>query len=408
MSATARMPWAPWKYASRASSRKPLDPMMSQIVMSICTGSPPFGLRASSFLETLAPNVTMYRSSYSLRTYRLIREVFPTACSPTKQTLTFIRRGSIMAFRRRRGAKILSARAICEGLFSRFVLRWHRERNRPHSTSETSCGSHFRRPFMSSKQNGHRRAKGGTRKSRRNDQPATSRRLREREAMAQGLGRRVSAERVVEGDSPTKNPFSPLRDGGIRWVFYLWKSDVPEPELARIAWSARAGFLRAAMTRRGRVRGHATRNWCGVPPGGRGSRCANPEGPRSSVDRSRIDRPRRPRRRIRSKPDRDRRMGVARIGRHRVLRHLLRISSFRGGRVPCETFAASPFHRRRCTLRVPHSRTLRIRGIPIARPPRIVFDARDGHRVPSVLPRADPPRRGRCPGAHRPRLARAP
>jgi len=101
---------------------------------------------------------------------------------------------------------------------------------------------------MSSKQNGHRRAKGGTRKSRRNDQPATSRRLREREAMAQGLGRRVSAERVVEGDSPTKNPFSPLRDGGIRWVFYLWKSDVPEPELARIAWSARAGFLRAAVT----------------------------------------------------------------------------------------------------------------------------------------------------------------
>src|SRR5438445_174099 len=121
MSATARMPWAPWKYASRRSSRKPLDPMMSQIVMSICTGSPPFGLSASSFLETFAPKVTMYRSSYSLRTYRLMREVLPTACSPTKQTLTFIRRGSIMTMRRRRGAKILSARAICEGLFSRFV-----------------------------------------------------------------------------------------------------------------------------------------------------------------------------------------------------------------------------------------------------------------------------------------------
>src|SRR6266480_259625 len=130
MSATARMPWAPWKYASRRSSRKPLDPMMSQIVMSICTGSPPFGLSASSFLETFAPKVTMYRSSYSLRTYRLMREVLPTACSPTKHTLTFIRRGSIMTMRRRRGAKILSARAICEGLFSRFVLRWaERESN---------------------------------------------------------------------------------------------------------------------------------------------------------------------------------------------------------------------------------------------------------------------------------------
>src|SRR5438552_13323985 len=128
MSATARIPWAPWKYASRRSSRKPLEPMMSQIVMSICTGSPPFGLSASSFLETFAPKVTMYRSSYSFRTYRLMREVLPTACSPTKHTLTFIRRGSIMTMRRRRGAKILSARAICEGLFSRFVLRWRRER----------------------------------------------------------------------------------------------------------------------------------------------------------------------------------------------------------------------------------------------------------------------------------------
>src|SRR5207244_4398116 len=122
MSATARMPWAPWKYASRRSSRKPLEPMMSQIVMSICTGSPPFGLSASSFLETFAPKVTMYRSSYSFRTYRLMREVLPTACSPTKHTFTFIRRGSIITVRRRRGAKILSARAICEGLFSRFVL----------------------------------------------------------------------------------------------------------------------------------------------------------------------------------------------------------------------------------------------------------------------------------------------
>src|SRR5207245_3992687 len=64
MSATARIPCAPWKYASRRSSRNPFEPMMSQIVMSIWIASPPFGLRASSFLETFAPSVTMYRSSY--------------------------------------------------------------------------------------------------------------------------------------------------------------------------------------------------------------------------------------------------------------------------------------------------------------------------------------------------------
>jgi hypothetical protein len=40
----------------------------------------------------------------------------------------------------------------------------------------------------------------------------------------------------------------PLQDGGITWVFHLWKSDVPEPELERIARSERAGFLRAAVT----------------------------------------------------------------------------------------------------------------------------------------------------------------
>ena len=48
-------------------------------------------------------------------------------------------------------------------------------------------------------------------------------------------------------DSPVPS-FSPLRDGGIRWVFYWWRSDVPEPELRRIAWSKRVGFLRAAVT----------------------------------------------------------------------------------------------------------------------------------------------------------------
>src|SRR5438445_10301865 len=79
--------------------------MMSQIVMSICTASEPCGFKASSFFETFAPSVTMYRSSYSFKTYRLITDVLPTACSPTRQTFTFMRRGSIMADRPDRGAK---------------------------------------------------------------------------------------------------------------------------------------------------------------------------------------------------------------------------------------------------------------------------------------------------------------
>src|SRR5207247_9193797 len=55
MSATARMPWAPWKYASRRSSRNPFDPMMSQIVMSICVASPLFGLSAGSVFVPVYP-----------------------------------------------------------------------------------------------------------------------------------------------------------------------------------------------------------------------------------------------------------------------------------------------------------------------------------------------------------------
>src|SRR3989475_10547255 len=79
--------------------------MMSQIVMSICTASEPCGFKASSCFETFEPSVTMFRSSYSFKTYRLIRDVLPTACSPPRQTFTFIRRGSIMADRPERGEK---------------------------------------------------------------------------------------------------------------------------------------------------------------------------------------------------------------------------------------------------------------------------------------------------------------
>src|SRR5207247_6126811 len=101
---------------------------------------------------------------------------------------------------------------------------------------------------MSSKQNGGRRMKGGSRKPRRKDPPAASRRVRDPEETPPDLDRPVIDGRIAEGESSNRNPISPLRDGGIRWVFYLWKSEVPEPELARIAWSARAGFLRAAVT----------------------------------------------------------------------------------------------------------------------------------------------------------------
>lgn len=101
---------------------------------------------------------------------------------------------------------------------------------------------------MSPKQNNDRRVKGGPRKLRRREQPATSRRLRDGGEKPGGLGRSVISGRNGEGGRSSHDSISPLRDGGISWVFYLWKSEVPEPELARIAWSARAGFLRAAVT----------------------------------------------------------------------------------------------------------------------------------------------------------------
>src|SRR3989449_11691957 len=63
--------------------------MMSQIVTSIRTCMSRSGwYRESSFLETFVPIVVMYRSSNMLRTYRRIREVFPTAFSPTRHTFT--------------------------------------------------------------------------------------------------------------------------------------------------------------------------------------------------------------------------------------------------------------------------------------------------------------------------------
>src|SRR5437867_8114211 len=66
--------------------------MMSQIVMSIFSSPEPSGDReVSSFFETFVPSVWMYLSSKFSKTNRRMREVLPTAASPTRQTFTFIR-----------------------------------------------------------------------------------------------------------------------------------------------------------------------------------------------------------------------------------------------------------------------------------------------------------------------------
>ena len=43
-------------------------------------------------------------------------------------------------------------------------------------------------------------------------------------------------------------PGAPLRDGGITWVFYFRKSDVPPWELRTVARAERDEFLRLAVT----------------------------------------------------------------------------------------------------------------------------------------------------------------
>src|SRR6266540_1433483 len=90
-SATARTPLDPAKYAFLSSSRKVSSPMTSQIVMSSCTSRcfSLIGMRSSLFV-TFAPRVVSYRSSYWSRTYLRMRDVFPTAASPTRQTFAFI------------------------------------------------------------------------------------------------------------------------------------------------------------------------------------------------------------------------------------------------------------------------------------------------------------------------------
>src|SRR3990172_4071971 len=70
--------------------------MMSQIVMSIFSSPGPSEPGTdSSFLETFVPRVWMYLSSKLSSTNRRMRDVFPTAASPTRQVFTFIRLASM-------------------------------------------------------------------------------------------------------------------------------------------------------------------------------------------------------------------------------------------------------------------------------------------------------------------------
>ena len=50
------------------------------------------------------------------------------------------------------------------------------------------------------------------------------------------------------GSRSAARPWSPLRDGGIDWVFYFQKSEVPRRELEIGSWTQRNGFLRLAVT----------------------------------------------------------------------------------------------------------------------------------------------------------------
>src|SRR2546428_14147213 len=66
--------------------------MLSQIVMSIFNSHDRSGdEEVSSFFEPYVPSVWMYLSSKSSKTNRRMRDVLPTAASPTRQTFTFIR-----------------------------------------------------------------------------------------------------------------------------------------------------------------------------------------------------------------------------------------------------------------------------------------------------------------------------
>ena len=75
--------------------------MMSKIARSTSTSeSGPYGTVSSIFV-TFVPTVWRYLSSYSSRTNRRIRDVFPTELSPTSATFAFIFFTSVMEGARR-------------------------------------------------------------------------------------------------------------------------------------------------------------------------------------------------------------------------------------------------------------------------------------------------------------------
>src|SRR5437667_6105678 len=83
-SATARIPCAPLKNESPSSCRNPTCPMMSHIAMWTCACRSGTSTRIV-FFSTFAPRVRMYLSSNWSRTYRRMRDDFPTPRSPTRQ-----------------------------------------------------------------------------------------------------------------------------------------------------------------------------------------------------------------------------------------------------------------------------------------------------------------------------------
>lgn len=52
----------------------------------------------------------------------------------------------------------------------------------------------------------------------------------------------------LKGPDPTPLGLPRLRDGGIDWVFYFVKAEVPRREQKIGAWTARNGYLRLAVT----------------------------------------------------------------------------------------------------------------------------------------------------------------
>src|SRR5881396_3270623 len=61
-----------------------------------------------------------------------------------------------------------------------------------------------------------------------------------------GSGKRPMEPAVSHISDP--NEVHPLRDGGITWVFYFRRSEVPRRELEIVAWAKRGKLLRLAVT----------------------------------------------------------------------------------------------------------------------------------------------------------------